>query len=231
MKTLGVIGGIGPESTISYYRSLIETYRRLRPDGTYPPLILNSIDLKRMLDFVGSNRLPEATEYLLVELGKLAKAGADFGLLAANTPHLVFDELQRRSTIPLLSIVEATREAATSSQLKILGLFGTRFTMEGKFYPEVFSRGDITIVLPNSEERDLIHTKYMNELIPGVFLAETRDRLLGIVETMKKRNGIQGVILGGTELPLILPDASAHGIPFLDTTKIHVEAAIKYLLS
>ena len=230
MKTLGIIGGIGPESTISYYRSLVETYRRRRPDGSYPPIILNSIDLKRMLDHIASNQLPEATKYLLGEIGKLAKAGADFGLLAANTPHLVFNELQKKSPIPLLSIVETTLRAAAAANLMRLALFGTRFTMEGKFYPEVFSRGGITIVLPNPEEREFIHTKYMNELIPGVFLGETRERLLAIVEEMKKREGIQGVILGGTELPLILPDASANGIPFLDTTKIHVEAAIEYML-
>ena len=231
MKTLGIIGGIGPESTISYYRSVIETYRRLRPDGSYPPLIINSIDLKRMLDHISSNRLPEVSEYLLGEIGKLAKAGADFGLLAANTPHLVFDNLQQKSPIPLLSIVETTLNAAAKANLKRLGLFGTRFTMEGKFYSEMFIRRDIAIVLPNPEERDFIHTKYMNELIPGIFLGGTRERLLAIVEEMKRRENIEGIILGGTELPLILPDASTQGIQFFDTTKIHVEAAVEYMLS
>lgn len=231
MKTLGIIGGIAPESTIEYYRLIIASYRAQKPDGSYPPLIINSINLKKMLDLVGANELARVTEYLLSEVHRLARAGADFGLLAANTPHIVFEDIQRQSPIPLLSIVEAACEAARGLGLKRVGLFGTRFTMQGYFYPEVFSRQGITLVVPDLAEQDYIHDKYLSELINGIFLPETREGLLQIVERLKERTGIQGLILGGTELPLILRDIDDRGIPFLDTTKIHAGYAVAEMLS
>jgi aspartate racemase len=230
MKTVGIIGGVAPESTIEYYRLLIALYREKKRDGSYPPIFINSIDMKKMLDFITAKDLAGVTEYLLGEVKKLEKAGADFGLMASNTPHIVFEDIRRQSPIPLISIVEAACEAAHASGLKKVGLFGTRFTMQGRFYPEVFSRQGIALIAPGSEDQEYIHEKYMSELVNGVFLAETRARLLTIVERMKEREGIQGLILGGTELPLVLRDASDRGIPFLDTTRIHVERVIAKML-
>ena len=152
-------------------------------------------------------------------------------MLSANTAHIVFDEVRRQSPIPLISIVQATCDAAQARRLKKLGLLGTRFTMQGRFYPEVFSREGIALVVPNLDEQAYIHEKYMGELINGIFLPETRERLLAIVDQLQQRDGIEGLILGGTELPLILRDASNSGIPFLDTTKIHVESAVAQLFS
>jgi len=230
MKTVGIIGGVAPESTIEYYRLIIASYREKMRDGSYPPIIINSIDMKKMLDFITAKDLAGVTEYLLGEIKKLEKAGADFGLMASNTPHIVFEDIRRQSPIPLISIVEAACEAAYASRLRKVGLFGTRFTMQGRFYPEVFSRQGIALITPGSEDQEYIHEKYMSELVNGVFLAETRARLLTIVERMKERDGIQGLILGGTELPLILRDVSDRGIPFLDTTRIHVERVIAHML-
>jgi aspartate racemase len=230
MKTVGIIGGVAPESTIEYYRLLIALYREKKRDGSYPPILINSIDMKKMLDFITAKDLAGVTKYLLGEVKKLEKAGADFGLMASNTPHIVFEDIRRQSPIPLISIVEAACEAAHASGLRKVGLFGTRFTMQGRFYPEVFSRQGIALIAPGSEDQEYIHEKYMSELVNGVFLAETRARLLTIVERMKERDGIQGLILGGTELPLILRDVSDRGIPFLDTTRIHVERVIAKML-
>jgi aspartate racemase len=230
MKTVGIIGGVAPESTIEYYRLIIASYREKKRDGSYPPIIINSIDMKKMLDFITAKDLAGVTEYLLGEIKKLEKAGADFGLMASNTPHIVFEDIRRQSPIPLISIVEAACKAAYASRLRKVGLFGTRFTMQGRFYPEVFSRQGIALITPGLEDQEYIHEKYMSELVNGVFLAETRARLLTIVERMKERDGIQGLILGGTELPLILRDVSDRGIPFLDTTRIHVERVIAHML-
>ena len=231
MKTLGILGGIGPESTVDYYRSIIAAYRRQKYDGGYPSIIINSIDLKKMLDLIAANELATVTEYLVCELRRLARASADFGLLAANTPHVVFDDVQRQSPIPLVSIVQATCEAAKALGLRRLGLLGTRFTMEGRFYPEVFSKEGITLAVPQPDEQTYIHDKYMNELIKGVFLPETRERLLTIVDRLKGRERIEGLILAGTELPLILRDVAGRDIPFLDTTQIHVRSVVAQLLS
>ncbi|MGZ4873848.1 MAG: aspartate/glutamate racemase family protein [Candidatus Angelobacter sp.] len=231
MKIIGMIGGIGPESTIDYYRRLLDGTQRRNPGGPAPGIIINSIDLQKGLDLLGANQLSELTEYIVPEVMRLGAAGAEFGFLAANSPHIVFDDISRRSPIPLISIVEATCAEARRLGLTKLGLFGTRFTMHGRFYPDVFSRDGVALAVPTAEEQDYIHDKYINELIPGKFLSQTRDRLLAIAARMKHEEGIQGLILGGTELPLILTDNSSIGIPFLDTTEIHVNAVLEQALS
>lgn len=230
MRTLGIVGGIGPESTIDYYRSLTQMWREQTKDGSAPSIVVNSIDLQKMLDLIGANELSEVTAYLSGEMQRLARAGADVGLFAANTPHIVFEELQRRSSIPLISIVEATCEAVEELGLRRLGLFGIRFTMQGHFYPDVFSKAGITLVVPEEDEQAYIHDKYMNELVKGVFLSDTRKHLLAIIDRLTKQEDAQGMILAGTELPLILRDADCR-VPCLDTTQIHVRAALKALLS
>jgi len=230
MKILGIVGGIGPESTVDYYRSLIKMWREQTKDGSSPAILINSIDLKKMLDLIAANALSEVTAYLSGEMGRLIRAGADVGLFAANTPHIVFGELQRRSSIPLISIVEAARDAAKELGLGRLGLFGIRFTMQGHFYTDVFSKAGIALVVPEENEQAYIHDKYINELVKGVFLPETRERLLAIVDRLAKQEDAQGIVLAGTELPLILREARP-AIPFLDTTQIHLKAALRCLLS
>ncbi len=109
-------------------------------------------------------------------------------------------------------------------------MLGTRFTMQARFYPDVFSRKGITLVVPPEDEQNYIHDKYVGELLNNVFLPETREKLLGIIESMRERDQIEAVILAGTELPLILHEEQAYGIPLLDTTKIHVQAAVERLV-
>jgi aspartate racemase len=231
MKTVGIIGGIGPESTIEYYRLIISAYRERTQDGSYPSILINSIDMKRMLDLIGSDQLEELTRYLLSEIEKLARAGADFAALASNTPHIVFDSLQGLAPIPLVSIVEAACNTTQFLGLRKVGLFGTRFTMQGPFYSKVFSGHGIAVSLPRLDEQEYIHSKYMGELVNGVFLPETRDRLLAIAKRLQDHEGIQGLVLGGTELPLILTEAAYNGMPFLDTTAIHVKELVAQLLA
>ena len=225
MKTLGIIGGIGPEATIDYYKSLITTHREQNPDADAPSIIINSINMKKAVDLVTANRLTELTNYFVEEIRTLAKAGADFGLLAANTPHIVFDEIAGQSPLPLISIVEATGDEARRQGFSRVGLIGTRFTMKARFYPEVFSRENIQIVVPSDPDQDYVHEKYFRELVNGIFLDETRSELVAIVRHMRERDHIEAVILGGTELPPILRDAQL-GVPALDTTQVHVRAAL-----
>ena len=231
MKTLGIIGGLGPESTIDYYGKIVALYRGRTQDGSYPQFIVNSIDLKKGLDFMQANNLTGMADYLVEEIGKLARAGATFGLISANTPHIAFDEVASKSPIPLISIVEATCAAAKARELNRLALFGTRYTMQATFYPKVFSRDGIKLLVPTPEDQAYIHDKYLNELVLGKFVPETRAGLLAIVDRLKESSDIDGVILAGTELPLILRDSQHNGIPFLDTTEIHCEAAVTEMLS
>jgi aspartate racemase len=231
MKTVGIIGGLGPESTVDYYQRIIALFRQRTGERHYPEFVIVSVDLTKGLDFMDANDLSGMTSYLLEAIHKLARAGADFGMISANTPHIVFDQVAPKSPIPLISIVEATRAAAKTQKLKRLALFGTRYTMQATFYAKVFARDGIELLVPDSHDQDYIHDKYMNELVPGKFLADTRADLLGIVDRMKVTSNIEGVILAGTELPLLLRDPIHNGIPFLDTTKIHCEAAVAHMLT
>ena len=231
MKTLGIIGGLGPESTVDYYQRIISLFRERTGDGHYPEFVIASVDLRKGLDFMEANDLSGMADFLLEAIGKLARGGAEFGIISANTPHIVFDEIAATSPIPLISIVEATRNAAKMQNLKRLALMGTRCTMQSDFYPNVFAREGIELVVPDPHDQNYVHDKYMNELVPGKFLSDTRAGLLAIVDRMKTTGDIDGVILAGTELPLILRDPIHNGTPFLDTTKIHVEAAVERMLS
>lgn len=228
---LGIIGGIAPESTIDYYRTIIALYRARKPDGSYPPILINSIDLQRVLATVGAGELEALTDWLLGELEKLERAGADFAIMASNTPHLVFDDLERQAPLPLTSIVTETAAVAKARCLQRVALFGTRFTMQGPVYRDVFARQNIAVIAPETADQDYIHGKYMSELVAGVFFPETRAGLLAIVDRMAREAKIDGVILGGTELPLILREPSHNGIPFLNTTRIHCEAAVEQMFS
>jgi aspartate racemase len=231
MKTLGIIGGLGPESTVDYYQRIIALYRERTRDGSYPEFIIASVNLRKGLNFMDAGDLAGMADYLVEAIGKLARAGADFGVISANTPHIVFDDVASKSPIPLISIVEATCATAKARKLQRLALFGTRYTMQASFYPKVFSREGIALFIPELDDQDYLHDKYFSELVPGKFLPETRAGLLAIVDRMKANSGIDGVILAGTELPLILRDSNHNGIPFLDTTKIHVEAAVDEMLA
>ena len=226
MKTIGIIGGLGPESTVDYYRLLIAAYLERRSDDSYPQIVINSVDMRKLVRIMNANDLTQLADWLAVEVQKLASAGAEIGLVASNTPHIVFDELRRRSPIPLVSIVEATCEAAREAGLKKLGLFGSRFTMQSRFYVDVFSKHGIELAVPDPAEQTWIHDHYMDELVKGIFLRETREGLLRIANRLKEQQHIQGLILGGTELPLILRDSPDCGVPFLDTARIHVDAAM-----
>lgn len=226
----GIIGGIGPESTIFYYRQIIAGYRKRAPDGGWPTIILNSIDLKYELELVERDHAG-LTKYLAEEIERLERAGADFGLIASNTPHLVFDAVRKLVDLPLLSIVEATRDHAKQHGARTLALLGTRFTMESRFFADKFSAAGMRVVVPDRDQRNWIHDRYIHELIENVLLPETRSGLLAIIHRMIGRDNIDAVLLAGTELPLILTDNGGTGVPFFDTAEIHAAAAVERMLA
>ena len=230
MRTLGIIGGLGPESTIDYYRSILARFRARKPDSGYPHIVINSLDVDKGIAMLDAGQLNDLADYLVGGIEALVRAGAGFACMAANTPHLVFDEVQRRSSIPLLSIVRATAAHAKALGVKRVGLFGTGFTMRANFYPEEFKRMGIDLVRPKEPEQQFIHDKYINELLKNKFLPETRTEILRIAHRMKDEDGIEAIVLAGTELPLLLRDSGDTDIKFLDTTVIHVEAVVDELL-
>ena len=227
MAIVGIVGGLGPESTIDYYRRILEAWQREDPT-TAPSVVIDSLDVRLALRLVEHDR-PALIEYLLASLRRLAAAGADFIVLTANTPHLVFDDLAARSPAPLLSIVEVCAEDARRRGLRRLALLGTRFTMEGSFYPAVFARYGIAVVTPNEADRAWVHERYVDELLKGEFRDDTRHGFIELVRRLRDDEQIDGVILGGTELPLLLRTAVIAGVPALDTTALHVAALVARL--
>ena len=224
MKRVGLLGGLAPPSTVDYYTRIIEVYRESRSD--YPSILINSVDLELGLQLVTENRLDELADFLSGEVERLVAAGADFIALAANTPHIVFEELASRCVKPMISIVAATLEAAHTARASTALLLGTRFTMESGFYQRQFDRAGIRIVLPDDGARAFIHETYIGELIRGVFRPEAAERMVKIIRDTPA--GI--VILGGTELPLLLRGYDS-GKTMLDTTEIHVARIVRELLS
>ena len=231
MKSLGLVGGIGPESTIEYYRFILDGYRARVTDGSAPHLIIDSVDVNRGIAMLDANDLAGLANYVSASVDRLMRAGAQVGLIAANTPHLVFDEVQQRAAIPMISIVEAVCNHACGLGFKRLGLLGTGFTMRARFYPDMFARAGLELVTPAESEQTFIHEKYIHELLKNNFLPETRTAIIAVIERMRREERIEAVVLAGTELPLLLRGADPEGLPFLDTTMIHVNAAVDAILN
>jgi aspartate racemase len=224
VKTIGIVGGIGPESTIDYYRLLLARSPELGGSES-PQVVINSVDywaLRRLLDAKDDAGL---ADMLVREIELLQRAGAGVAIIAANTPHLVFDAVQARVSLPLVSIVEATAEVAAAQGLERPGLLGTRYTMQGRFFGDVFAARGMKIVAPEGRDVDYVHDVYVNELVRGQFLDTSRVGLVAVMDRLRAR-GADAIILGGTELPLILRGVE-YPLPVLDTTQIHVDAVLQ----
>jgi aspartate racemase len=218
---IGMIGGIGPESTVDYYQRLIRLYQENISAENYPEIVIYSINMTAMLELEAEGNWDGLTAMLAGAAAALHRAGADFAFMASNTPHIVFDRVRQASPIPLVSIVTAACGEAERLGLRKAGLLGTLFTMRSDYYQAEFAGSGIDIVVPNAEEQRYIHDKLFTEIEHGIFLEETRQGLLRIVRRLIDDAAIDGVILGCTELPLILTAQSAFGIPLLNTTEIH----------
>jgi aspartate racemase len=229
MKKIGIVGGIGPESTLDYYRGIIDAFRGQIGGMNYPDIIIYSADLTELLQILETKAMDRLTEWLLVRIEALQRAGAEFAVIASNTPHVVFAEVAKRSPLPLISIIEAACSKAESLGVKRPGLMGTKFTMQADFFQRQFGEQGMAVIVPSAEEQQFIHEKLFSEVELGIIKNETREALLAIVKRMIEQDAIDSLILGCTELPLILP-AEAHGIPFLNTTAIHVEHIVDYCL-
>jgi aspartate racemase len=229
-RILGIVGGTGPESTVDYYRSLIATWRRRRPDGSYPRVIIDSVEAGRLIRNLGDGDFAAVGRDLGAAVGELAAAGCERALLASNASHLAFDQIDPPPPIPLIHIVDMTRDAAMAGSHRQLGVLGAKFVMASNLYRDRFAPLGLNVVAPNAEEQELIHGIYMGELLQGVVRPESRDALVAVIETMRDRDGIDGLILGGTELALILTEPTYAGVGILNTAQIHVDAAIDWLL-
>jgi aspartate racemase len=231
MKKIGIIGGLGPEATVDYYNGIINSFKKKGSDLNYPEILIYSVNMSEFLGLMNSKEYEKVVTLLVQKIDSLKKAGADFVAMTANTPHLLFNEIEKRSELPMISIVEATCRYAKKSGLKNPALLGTGFTMREKFFQDVFNREGLTVEVPAIDDRDWIHNKLFTEIELGIFKDETRNGLERIIGKMKNENAVDSVILGCTELPLILKEKFYSGIPALNTTQIHVNEIVNYCMN
>ena len=227
-KTIGIIGGMSPESTIEYYRIITHQYTERFGNYGYPQVLIYSVSFQDYVDWPNAGRWDLVATGLSDAARHLETAGADFILIATNTMHIVLDEVRASVSIPVLSLLDVVGEAIRAQGLTTVGLLGTRFTMEQSFYPDALAAQGISMVVPDANDRALVNRVIYEELTAGVIRDDSRATYVRIIEKLAAR-GAQGVILGCTEIPLLVrPTDSA--LPLFDTTQIHAEAALNLAL-
>ncbi|MCE4617702.1 MAG: amino acid racemase [Desulfurococcales archaeon] len=220
MKKIGIIGGLSPESTLLYYKYIIEEYRRRSRNEYYPIIIIYSVNFGRFADYMRSGKHEKAYYVLEEALQALENAGADIALIAANTPHVFYEQLKERARIGLISIIDALAERLLADGVERVGLLGTKYTLSHGFYRDALARYGIETIVPEPHEIELVNEIIFRELTRGVISEASREKLTGIVMRLVEK-GAQGVALACTELPMILR-GEVGGAKLYDTTRIHV---------
>ena len=228
-RILGLVGGIGPESTIDYVRRLVDGYHARRGPASHPPLLINSLDGGLLIPGLVSGDLAPAAAAVALAVEQLAAGGAGLAMICSVGTHQVFDVVARRAPLPMLSILDATIRACWAAGISRPVLLAPRMTMEGAFFARPFEAGGIEVVRPEEPDRTWVNDAYLGELVAGTFRAETRERFVAIADGLRQAAGADGLILGGTELSVLLPEATYAGLPVLNAAAIHVDEALDWL--
>ncbi|MBU5674901.1 amino acid racemase [Alkaliphilus sp. MSJ-5] len=224
-KKIGILGGISHESTIKYYELILKKYYELKGDYYYPEIIIYSLDFQKFTDFEDNGDKEGYIKYIMEGMYSLENSGADFIIMSANSPHSVYDEVKNLTKLPMISIVEAVGEKAKEKGLKKILLLGIKYTMESGFYENYLNQFGIDVIVPSEDERVLINDIIFDELAIGIFHKNSKERLINII----KKYDVEGVILGCTELPLIISEADLE-IEVLNTVELHVNKILRYSL-
>ena len=226
MKHIGIVGGLGPESTAEYYKIICHGFNKKFSELNYPEMTIRSVNLQRIANLFKANKWEEMSDEIVKALYDLKNSGAEFAAIATNTPHNGFEFIKAKSPLPLLSIMDATAQKIKENNMNKVLLLGTKLTMENGFFQKTFSGYGIETVIPEKEDRELIDNLIWTELIHGIITEETKTRFLKIIA---KTNDVQGIILGCTEIPLLISQEDCT-LPVYDTTSIHTKAILKYSL-
>lgn len=225
MKRIGILGGISLASTLAYYKTITDFYYDRFQDYYYPEILINSLNFQYFTDLEDQNRMEEYKAYILEGISRLEKAGADFVLMAANSPHSVLEEIRPQIALPVVSIVDAVAEKAQEMGLKTVLLTGIRYTMQRTFYQEGFRKYGIHVLVPNAQEQETINQIIFGELVIHKKTKAAQDAFKEILSRYKK----DGVILGCTELPLLLEQGDVD-FPLLNSLELHCRAALEAAL-
>lgn len=228
-KKIGIIGGMSPESTIEYYSHIVHTYSKRFGNQAYPEIIIYSVSFEPYIHWPGEGRWDLIAKGLSEAAQSLEAAGAEVILIATNTMHLVFDQVQAAVDVPMINLLSAVGEAVYAKGLQTVGLLGTSYTMEALLYPEALAKMGIKVITPDFEDRKYINRVIYKELVQGEIQAKSRQGYLKIIRKLAER-GAQGVILGCTEIPLLINEKDTD-LPLFDTTILHAAAALEFSLS
>jgi aspartate racemase len=219
--TIGIVGGMSPESTAIYYQQIVRHHQLEFHDHSYPRVIITSVSFQQYIDWQHEEQWQQIAEGLEQEFHSLAAAGADFAVLATNTMHKILPSID--SPIPILSIMEVVADYCRQNKLDTIGLTGTRFTMSDGFYARGLESGGLKVIIPSAAQQDEIHHIIYDELIAGQVKPASVAKFAEINRDLSAR-GAQAVLLGCTELVMLVPD-DAVGVKTIDSTCLHAEAA------
>lgn len=227
-KKIGILGGMSAESTVTYYQYITRTYTERFNDYRYPEIIIYSMTFQDYADWPTNGQWDLIIAGLTEASKKLEQAGADFIVIACNTVHKVFDQIQANVDIPMLSLTETVKDAILARGIRSVGLLGTKVTMENSFYRDSLSRAKIEMLIPDADERELANTIIYSELVNGVVKESSQKEFLRIISKLSER-GAEGIILGCTELGMMITESNC-SLPLFDSTLIHAEAALNYAI-
>ena len=228
MKKIGIIGGLSFESTLEYYKIIARSYNKIVGGAASPNLVIDSLDLQKVTDWFVTDEWDKVLEELVLSANNLIAAKADVIILATNTPHIVFNELEKKVSKPMISIMDATAKEIKKQNLKKVGLIGTKFTMQADYYPKAFEKYGLEIVTPSPEDQKIINEIIYKELTFHVLNETSREKYLEIIYRLNEM-GAEGVILGCTEIPLLIKQEDCK-IPVFDTATIHSHAVLNYAM-
>ena len=225
MKKLGILGGMGPESTILYYKEIVKEFSQRDPNGYFPALSIETVNMYEMLGYCRSGEYGKLAEYLLKGINNLEQSGTDFIILASNTPHVVFEQLEEHSNVPLLSIIDPTFYAIQRKGYTKIAWLGTGFTMEQPFFRKKFNENGINVIVPNKRERSIVDKIIASELEFGIVNPESKRKVDEIIRRLMSEENIEAVVMGCTELPLMFADDEL-SVPVFDTMKYHIAGIV-----
>ncbi|MBE5858226.1 MAG: amino acid racemase [Lachnospiraceae bacterium] len=226
MKKIGLVGGTGPESTLMYYKELNSRIDAATGGAEMPDIAIESVNFRKAWGMVSAGKNEDLSNYLSEKVTCLKKSGAEIISLTAGTMHIVFNEIKAQTDVDLVSIPKAVADEAAARGIKKVGLLGTIFTMEKDYMKEDLRAAGIEVIIPEKTERDLIAKRILEELELGIVKESTLAEFTKIINRMKDEDGIEGVILGCTELPLLLNEGNCP-VPCLDAVEIHLKKLIE----
>lgn len=229
MKKVGIIGGLGPASTIDYYREIIDGFRKVKGDDQYPEIVIDSINMGELVSGIEAYDFSSVAGQLQKSIANLERAGASFAAIASNSPHIVWDLIKDKTPIPLISIIDATCDHIINHNYNKVLIFATKFTMKNGLYSNALSGRNVDWILPDKEDIEILGDIIYPNLENGIVIETDKYRMISIAEKYIKLHGADSLLLGCTEIPLMIKPGDV-SVPVINTTEIHIEKICDTLL-